>query len=1048
MNKIHSILLAAIIGLLVGGPKTEAQNHPATVSPGLYMGLSISGAVGTNYVVQCVNDVAQSNNWKTVDAFALPNSPHLWIDTNGTTPQRRFYRVIEGGGPFAATVTLSGLNQAFDGTAKSVTVTTEPPKLAVAVTYDGLSSPPVNVGHYQVVATVTDANYFGSATNTLEITVGGQTISFPSLAAHTYGDGLFRLNATASSGLPVSFRSDNSSVAEVSGSLVAIFGAGTANIIATQSGDITNYTAAPPVTNRLTVNKAELTVTINNTNRACGATNPVFTANYSGFVYGETLEDAVFGAPILSTTATPNSPAGAYPITAAAGTFSSPNYEFSFVPGTLTVTPTNNPNPALLVWIPPGTFVMGSPNNEAMRENNDGAETKHTVTLTKGFYMSKYLVRQGEYLSVVGNNPSYFTGNTNLPVEMVTWYDATNYCGLLTAREMVAGRLPAGWVYRLPTEAEWEYACRAGTNTAFYFGSAVHGWMANFDSYYEYDATTGDIYQSNPVGYVGQTTPVGSYPPNPWGLYDMCGNVYSWCQDWYGTYPAGPVSDPVGAESNSSRIDRGAGWTAPGRCCRSAYRGRSWPYWRNNDVGFRVVLAPLPFTGPDQTINFPPLSASNYGDGPIDLSVTTSSGLLVSLWSDNTNVALINGNTVTITGAGNANIIATQPGDASYNAALPVTNCLTVNKAVLTVRADNKTKVKGADNPVLTATFSGFVNGETVAVLSGAPALSTTATTNSPAKSYPITVTAGTLSAANYEFSFVAGTLDVVPIKNPYPALLVWIRAGTFVMGSPWLESWLYSPNTPSDETQHSVTLTKGFYMSKYLVTQGDYLSVMGSNPSYFTGNTNLPVEMITWYQASDYCARLTRREQSAGRLPEGWVYRLPTEAEWEYSCRAGTTTAYYLGNAIHGGDANFDSHYEFDATWGYSSYQWNPVGNVGQTTPVGSYEPNPWGLYDMCGNVWEWCQDWLGKYPTWENVSDPLGAASGTNRVLRGGSWNNYGASCRSARRGNDAPNHWGNNHGFRVVLAQTNSIPANPDPSVLACIPAGSFFMGSRVS
>ena len=162
------------------------------------------------------------------------------------------------------------------------------------------------------------------------------------------------------------------------------------------------------------------------------------------------------------------------------------------------------PSPGM-VWIPPGTFVMGSPASEAERDSD---EVQHTVTLTKGFYMGKYAVTQGQYLAVVGNNPSYFqtedyNGNPispdlNRPVEQVSWNDATNYCALLTQSDRAAGRVPSTWGYRLPTEAEREYACRAGTTTAFHFGSAIHGGMANFYDYYEYDAAIGDIYVANP----------------------------------------------------------------------------------------------------------------------------------------------------------------------------------------------------------------------------------------------------------------------------------------------------------------------------------------------------------------------------------------------------------------------------------------------------------------------------------------------------------------------------------------------------------------------
>jgi formylglycine-generating enzyme required for sulfatase activity/N-acetylneuraminic acid mutarotase len=259
------------------------------------------------------------------------------------------------------------------------------------------------------------------------------------------------------------------------------------------------------------------------------------------------------------------------------------------------VTPVTN-----MVWIPCGTFVMGSPTSEAERGSD---ETQHTVTLTKGFYMGKYAVTQGEYLALMGSNPSYFTteddnGNPippdlNRPVEQVSWDDATNYCAQLTQHEQAAGRLPAGWVYRLPTESEREYACRAGTTTAFHYGNALHGGMANFYDYDEYDASVGDIYVSSPaVPWLPRTTAVGSYQPNAWGLYDMHGNVWEWCRDWYGDYPTGSVTDPQGPTSGSNRVGRGGCWYAYGRGCRSAYRDYGLPSSGYDLVGFRVVLAP------------------------------------------------------------------------------------------------------------------------------------------------------------------------------------------------------------------------------------------------------------------------------------------------------------------------------------------------------------------------------------------------------------------------------------------------------------------------
>jgi formylglycine-generating enzyme required for sulfatase activity len=251
--------------------------------------------------------------------------------------------------------------------------------------------------------------------------------------------------------------------------------------------------------------------------------------------------------------------------------------------------PTNVVPLTNMIWISPGTFIMGSPTNEAERIAD---ETQHTVTLSRGFYMGKYLVTQGDYLALIGSNPSYFptnhVQNLNLPVEEVNWDDATNYCARLTQQEMTAGRLPTDWSYRLPTESEWEYACRAGTTTAFYYGNALRSGMANFDGTREYDSTEGTI--TNSIGInLAQTTVVGSYEANAWGLSDMCGNVEEWCWDWYGIYPSGSVIDPQGPTTGPSHVIRGGAWFYPSVSCRSAERGDAFGFF--NFLGFRVILA-------------------------------------------------------------------------------------------------------------------------------------------------------------------------------------------------------------------------------------------------------------------------------------------------------------------------------------------------------------------------------------------------------------------------------------------------------------------------
>ena len=247
-------------------------------------------------------------------------------------------------------------------------------------------------------------------------------------------------------------------------------------------------------------------------------------------------------------------------------------------------------NAPALIDIPAGTFVMGSPATEAERFDCEGPQT--VVTISHCFKMGQFTVTQGQYKSIVGNNPSYFSGISNRPVEQVSWNDATNYCFQLTRLEQQAGFLPAGWGYRLPTEAEWEYACRAGTTTAFHYGAALRSGMANFNGHYEYDAMLGTTLKTSGI-LAGTSVAVGAYAPNAWGLYDMHGNVWEWCLDgWSSNLPGGSVTNPLRPASGSDRAIRGGGWYDNATFCRSAFRLRSSASYRGNDTGFRVVLAP------------------------------------------------------------------------------------------------------------------------------------------------------------------------------------------------------------------------------------------------------------------------------------------------------------------------------------------------------------------------------------------------------------------------------------------------------------------------
>ena len=211
--------------------------------------------------------------------------------------------------------------------------------------------------------------------------------------------------------------------------------------------------------------------------------------------------------------------------------------------------------------IPTGTFLMGE------------SEVAHEVTLTKPFKMGVHEVTQTQYERLMGVNPSHFKGADN-PVHRVSWNDAVEFCRRLS--ELPAEKA-AGNVYRLPTEAEWEYACRAGTATKFSFGDD--------------ESELGD-YAWYGVNCDQKTHPVGSKKPNAWGLYDMYGNVWEWCQDWEEDYPIGSVTDPSGATSGSYRVARGGSWDDTAGFCRSAYRSRYGPSYRSYRYGFRVCLSP------------------------------------------------------------------------------------------------------------------------------------------------------------------------------------------------------------------------------------------------------------------------------------------------------------------------------------------------------------------------------------------------------------------------------------------------------------------------
>lgn len=231
------------------------------------------------------------------------------------------------------------------------------------------------------------------------------------------------------------------------------------------------------------------------------------------------------------------------------------------------------------IWIPPGEFLMGSPETEHGRDDDEG---RHKVVLTQGFWLAETACTQHFWRALMGENPSYFEGG-DFPVEQVSWEDIQIFLNKLNQSLQ-------GIVARLPTEAEWEYACRAGTETAFSFGASPNLSRANYNG--KWDLPDEDVVIAKGE-WSGRTAPVGHYVANDWGFYQMHGNVFEWCEDIFGSYPQCAVADPIGAEGEKGkRVMRGGAWNYSGGSVRSANRRGNRQGFRNSRIGFRLAMSP------------------------------------------------------------------------------------------------------------------------------------------------------------------------------------------------------------------------------------------------------------------------------------------------------------------------------------------------------------------------------------------------------------------------------------------------------------------------
>jgi formylglycine-generating enzyme required for sulfatase activity len=648
-----------------------------------------------------------------------------------------------------------------------------------------------------------------------------------------------------------------------------------------------------------------------------------------------------------------------------------------------------------MIFCPPGTFTMGSPTSET---GLGGDETQHQVTLTNGFYLGKYEVTQAQYQTVMNGNsaglnadPSQFKGS-NRPVERASWEDAQIFLTRLNSIEQSAGRLPNGWKYVLPTEAEWEYACRAGTTTAYSWGNDINSSLAN----YNWDGGGDDGNDSK------QTVNIGQFSANPWGFFDMHGNVWEWVSDWKANYLTGAQTDPEGPASGSARVIRGGSWSNPGTGLRSARRHLHSPSSRNGSIGFRVGFQAVKPDGANPELELfggagitreagqawaePGAAGHDARDGNLTASITIigtvdmyTTGTYILTYS----VADAAGNEAnasrTVTVVDTTNPVLTLLGDANMSQAK--------NSAWVDPGATASDSLDG--NLTSSITITGTVDVNTTGVYTLTYSISDGASNEANATRV---VNVGQASTHNAD------------LNASVQLQMLWVEPGTFTMGSPTTET----DRQADREDEHNVSLTKGFYLGKYEVTQAQYQAVMTGNtdslsatPSQYGGNPNRPVEKVSWADAQIFLTRLNA--QQSANIPAGWAYVLPTESQWEYACRAGTTTMYSWEDDINATRANYS------------------VSGLSQTRDVGYYAANPWGFFDMHGNVWEWTADWYqAAYPTGNPVVDPSGPASGSSRVLRGGSWNLGGAYLRSARRDYVTPSNRYYHLGFRVGFHQ----------------------------
>jgi formylglycine-generating enzyme required for sulfatase activity len=680
-----------------------------------------------------------------------------------------------------------------------------------------------------------------------------------------------------------------------------------------------------------------------------------------------------------------------------------------------------------MLLVPPGSFEMGCTESNPF-ECPTAELPRRQVTITKAFYLGRHEVTQAEWTAIMGTNPSAFQGPS--------YPDAANHpVDSVFRTEARAFTCTTG--LRLPTEAEWEYAYRAGTTTEYH---SMPGFPegTNSPELIESIAWFGAGYgQSGDGNSGGQTHPVGLKAANALGLHDMSGNVEEWVFDRTGSYGAAAEIDPTGPADGSFQLSRGGSWYS----ARSEVRGASRAFfsWDFSGYGLRVArdIVSQPFTitevAPPQgsTLGGTQVTLTGHGFDCVqtDLVIVgvNSSGALA------TEVNAVNDRTMTLVmparPAGLGTIYLYNPfrqlyAYGSYTYALPAPVITSISPLIGPVDGGTQIIVKGTNLDGTTLVTVGGLAATGVTVINSTTVTAVTPPGAAGLATVGVTTGGGTATLPNAFGYYLPGQWQTVLEMAPDPAVvtnadlraaivatslpwrvrdnltqieMVLIPAGSFVMGGSSSDDYAA---TASELPAHPVTITNSFYMSRYEVTQSQWTPIMGSNPSFFSGFADSPVrpvEGMSWFAARGFATASSMR--------------LPTEAEWEYACRAGTTTAFHSMPTYPNG---------FNADGLVWQIAWLSSNSANQTNAVGLKPANGFGLHDMSGNVREWVNDWYsGTYYASSPEINPQGPASGDFgwRVKRGGGWLSFSRWLRSAGRQGDPAQNGADDTGVRVV-------------------------------